>query len=287
MKYRVVHRTEYSYPQPVLLAHNETHLTPRSSGRQSVLYHQLEVDPSPNMVSERQDFFGNAVTYFSLETAHSHLRVTATTELDIQRGTGQLHIQSSAPWEETAARVREGRTNTTLDARQYLLDSPLAPVFPELEAYAAKSFPPGRLVVEAVHDLMQRIHADFTFDPGFTTVATPLTDVFEHRAASVRTSRTSPSPVCAPDDNPRAMSQGTSRPLLRRVRKGLSAPMPPTLGSRSTTPTWAGWTSTPPIIRSPWTSTSPQPGAAITPTSPRSKAWSSAAVTTIRRYLSM
>ena len=181
MKYRVVHRTEYSYPQPVLLAHNETHLTPRSSGRQSVLYHQLEVDPSPNRVSERQDFFGNAVTYFSLETAHSHLRVTATTELDIQPGTGQLHIQSSAPWEETAARVREERINTTLDARQYLLDSPLAPVFPELEAYAEKSFPPGRPFVEAVHDLMQRIHADFTFDPGFTTVATPLTDVFEHR----------------------------------------------------------------------------------------------------------
>ncbi len=181
MKYRVVHRTEYSYPQPVLLAHNETHLTPRSLGRQNVLYHQLEVDPSPNVVSKREDFFGNSVKYFSLEAPHSYLWVTATTELEIERGAGQPHMQSSAPWEETAARVREERTRDTLDARQYVLESPMAPVFPELEDYAEESFSPGRPVVEAVHDLMRRIHADFTFDPGFTTVATPLSDVFEHR----------------------------------------------------------------------------------------------------------
>ncbi len=181
MKYRVVHSTEYSYPQPVLLAHNETHLTPRSAGRQRVQYHQIEVDPSPNVVTEREDFFGNSVMYFSLEAPHSYLRVTATTELEIDRGAGQLNLQSSAPWEETAARVRQERTKATLDARQYLLESPMAPLFGELEDYADQSFAPGCPVAEAVHDLMQRIHVDFTFDPGFTSVATPLAHVFEHR----------------------------------------------------------------------------------------------------------
>ncbi len=181
MKYRVVHSTEYSYPQPVLLAHNETHLTPRSMGRQQVLYHQIDVDPSPSVVSEREDFFGNAVMYFSLEAPHKHLRVTATTELEIEGGAGQRQVHSSVPWEETAARVRRELTGAGLAARQYLLDSPMASVFPELEEYAEKSFPKGRPVVEAVRDLMHRIHVDFTFDPDFTSVATPLADVVEHR----------------------------------------------------------------------------------------------------------
>ena len=181
MKYRIVHRTEYSYPQPVLLAHNETHLKPRSVGGQNVIDHRLEVDPAPAVVSEREDFFGNSVTYFSLESAHSDLRVTATTELEVQGTAGEWHNQSNASWEETAARVCEELTPANLDARQYLLESQMVALCPELQDYAAISFPEGRPVVDAVWDLMQRIYADFTFDPGFTNVATPLVDVFEHR----------------------------------------------------------------------------------------------------------
>lgn len=181
MKYRVVHTTEYTYAQPVTLAHNETHLSPRDVGRQSVLNHRLDVEPAPNSLSKREDFFGNAVTYFALETPHTRLRVTATTELELDSAAGQLHFQSSTPWEEASERVRSELTRTTLEARQYLLESPMVTVFPELERYAAKSFPAGRPLAEAVHDLMQRIHRDFAYDPGFTSVATPLAHVFEHR----------------------------------------------------------------------------------------------------------
>ena len=34
---------------------------------------------------------------------------------------------------------------------------------------------------EAVHDLMQRIHADFIYKSGFTTIATPLAEVMKAR----------------------------------------------------------------------------------------------------------
>lgn len=36
-------------------------------------------------------------------------------------------------------------------------------------------------MLEAVHDLMVRIHTDFIYDPDFTTLATPLATVLEHR----------------------------------------------------------------------------------------------------------
>ena len=47
MRYRVVHRTEYVYAEPVTLCHNETHLTPRASAAQRVFQHDLVIEPNP------------------------------------------------------------------------------------------------------------------------------------------------------------------------------------------------------------------------------------------------
>ena len=52
---------------------------------------------------------------------------------------------------------------------------------PAVAGYAAPSFPPGRPVVEAVADLTTRIFTDFTFDPTFSDVTTPLDEVLGHR----------------------------------------------------------------------------------------------------------
>lgn len=181
MKYRVTHTTEYDYVEPVSLAHNETHLRPRDAGCQRVLAHRLEIDPVPAVVMDREDYFGNAVTYFSLERPHKRLRVTATTELEIDTSGGCQHTQSVAPWERVARRLREERDRPMLDALQYVLESPMVRALPELQRYAALSFPRGRPLMEGVQDLMQRIHVDFTYDPGSTSIATPLAHVFEHR----------------------------------------------------------------------------------------------------------
>ena len=181
MRFRVVHETAYSYAAPVSLAHNEAHLIPRERKGQTVISHRVDIDPAPAVVTEREDFFGNRVTYFSLEAPHTHLRVTATSELEVGVVGEQLHLQSSNTWEQVAQRLREERHPDTLDARQYLLESPMVPMFPKLSRYAEKSFPAGRPLAEAVHDLMERIHRDFTYDPGFTSIATPLEHVYEHR----------------------------------------------------------------------------------------------------------
>ena len=47
--------------------------------------------------------------------------------------------------------------------------------------YAERSFLEGRHFIDGVQDLMERIHRDFTYDPHFTTIATPLLDVLKHR----------------------------------------------------------------------------------------------------------
>jgi transglutaminase-like putative cysteine protease len=48
-------------------------------------------------------------------------------------------------------------------------------------AYAAPSFAPGRSLLEAVAELTSRIHADFAYKPGSTSVRTTLTELLEGR----------------------------------------------------------------------------------------------------------
>ncbi len=67
------------------------------------------------------------------------------------------------------------------EARGYRAPSRLVPVAAELADYAERSFTPNRPVVDGVVELCARVHADFAYEPGFTSVTTPVLEVFERR----------------------------------------------------------------------------------------------------------
>ncbi|HUT40044.1 MAG TPA: transglutaminase family protein [Gammaproteobacteria bacterium] len=181
MKYRVVHKTEYRYGITVSLCHNLAHLRPRNLANQQCLGHRLQIDPLPMDLAEHTDFFGNHVSYFSIQQPHQTLTVTATSEIELNPGTGQLALEDDIPWDEVRRRLAEPATDTSRENRQFVLDSSLVPTGQELADYAAPSFPPGRPLLESVRDLMARVHHEFTYDPGFSTVSTPLTEVLSSR----------------------------------------------------------------------------------------------------------
>jgi transglutaminase-like putative cysteine protease len=180
MKYRVVHQTEYRYGATVSLCHNLAHLRPRNLPAQQCLGHRLQIDPLPMDLAEHEDFFGNHVSYFSIQQPHTTLTVTATSEIQLEPG-GQLVLGEDMPWDDVRTRLGEAPTEATRECRQFVFDSPHAAAAPELAAYADVSFPPGRPLLEAVHDLMARVHHEFTYDPGFSTVSTPLSEVLSSR----------------------------------------------------------------------------------------------------------
>ena len=68
-----------------------------------------------------------------------------------------------------------------LSAREFCFESPLVPVSDKVHSYAEPSFPAGRPVVEAIAELTDRIFSDFVYDPGFSTVTTPLEEVLAFR----------------------------------------------------------------------------------------------------------
>jgi transglutaminase-like putative cysteine protease len=181
MKYRVVHKTEYFYSGTITQCHNLAHLRPRSLPGQQCLTHRLEIDPAPVDYAEYDDFFGNPVSYFSVQQPHRLLKVVAVSELSLDEEAEQLPLYNDLAWDEVRARLANPREAELRENRHYVLDSPLAGASPALASYAEPSFPGGRPLLEAVQDLMQRVHREFTYDPGFTTITTPLSVVLASR----------------------------------------------------------------------------------------------------------
>lgn len=180
MTLRIRHITRYFYEEPVSISQHLVHLTPRSMPNQVCLRHHLTTDPLPQFSGERQDYFGNTATYFSMQMAHQSLTIEAQSDVLITPPVGSLFNQTLS-WERAAERLQESLRQEDLQAREFVFESPQVKWNRKIASYALASFPPRRLLLEAVLDLTQRIHQDFTFDPKATEVRTPVSEVFEMR----------------------------------------------------------------------------------------------------------
>ena len=181
MNYRISHRTEYHYAEPVDSGYNEARLLPRAVPRQIATAAALAIDPPPSDYRERLDYFGNRVASFSIDEPHQSLAVTATSDVTVEPRSGRLDLFEGESWETSRGILMQSSDAESLMARDFVLDSPLVVAQAGLADYADGSFVRGRSLLESVHDLMERIHREFRYDPEFTTLSTPLTQVLEHR----------------------------------------------------------------------------------------------------------
>ncbi len=179
MHYKISHTTVYSYTEAVPICHNEVHLTPRDHARQECVSNRLVIKPSPTNVEQVLDYFDNVVNFFTVQEGHQKLTVSAVSR--VRTSEPPTAPASSTPWEAVRDRVATDRSRPVLEAYQYVFDSPHIRPSPELAAYAASSFSPGRPWLEALLDLTRRIHADFRYDPASTTINTPLETVLAQR----------------------------------------------------------------------------------------------------------
>lgn len=180
MNYRLTHRTVYEYSEPVTISHHAARLEPRADTGQAVEEFRLDIEPEPAVRTMRRDFFGNAVCVFSVQRLHRRLELTAAARVRLEPALPPAAEQSPA-WDEVAARFRGVVAEEELEAQQHVFDSPQVVCSVELAAYAARSFPAGRPLLEGARALTARIHAEFAYEPGVTTVTTPVAEVLERR----------------------------------------------------------------------------------------------------------
>ena len=179
MNYQIVHRTEYRYSSPVSRCRNEAHLRPRDTDYQRCLAHELMVEPTPTSWTERSDFFENPVVAFAVDGPFEELTVTSTSSVSVS---DREPLPPEGPtWDEARDALAADLSPTMLAAREFCFESPSVPVSGGVRDYAEPSFVPGRPLVDAVSELTDRIFSDFAYDPGFTTVTTPVDEVLSFR----------------------------------------------------------------------------------------------------------
>ncbi len=139
------------------------------------------MDPQPEYFRERLDYFGNRVAYAAIQEPHRRLTVSADSVVEIAARPSGLSLLGERPWELVRDEAHSSPTGDRLEAAQFALDSPLVQGSTMFADYALQSFTAERPLLDAVTELASRIHADFTYKPGATTVNTPVAEVFVKR----------------------------------------------------------------------------------------------------------
>jgi len=175
VEFAVVHTTQYDYVSAVSISHHVARLTPRPHEHQICHEYRLEIEPAAAVVATHTDYFGNTMTFFATQSAHTRLTVCARSRVTIVP-VALPDNEETAPWEKAT-----DRSLMPLEAVECVLEPRPNRTSADAADYARPSFPAGRPLLEAVADLTARIHRDFTYDPKATTIATSLEKVFDTR----------------------------------------------------------------------------------------------------------
>ena len=173
------HRTRYTYDDVVTDSYGHAVLLPRDAPGQRVLSAQVEVDPVPVDRAEDVDHFGNRVTYLQVDVPHTRLTVDADLVVEVEAALVD-GVGLDAPWESARPGLRDGVR--PWEVVELALESPSIGHGAAVREYARRSLVPGRALGEAVSDLMHRIHDEFAYEPGTTSVTSTIDDVLAARA---------------------------------------------------------------------------------------------------------
>jgi len=180
MIYKIVHRTAYKYKYPVSVGNHVACLKPRTIPHHPLAQCELHIQPVPATITERMDYFGNILYFFTVQEPHTELVVEARSKVTMESAQTALP-DDSLPWEYAVRLLNEDRSPEVLAACQFRFESPRIRLRSEFAAYALESFTRARPLREGLLDLTRRIHKDFRFDAGVTTVRTPTEEVFRKR----------------------------------------------------------------------------------------------------------
>lgn len=181
MRYKVVHITKYKYASRVTHCYNLANLVPRNTDRQKCLNSRISVTPQPIHTNKRSDYFGNQSYHFEIQSPHTELSITAESQIEIQDKSTALNFDLGMNYGDALHYLHQTNTAEVLKAKEFILDSPMIKTNDALADYARPSFNLSRPLNACVSELTKRIYDDFTYTPGFTTIATPLSEVLEHK----------------------------------------------------------------------------------------------------------
>jgi len=193
-KYRVRHLTEYRYGELVPLCQNIVRLQPRNTATPTCHSFSLDISPAPTARRDRVRFFGNNISWVSLEEPYSTLKIEAFSEVEVLPAPKPSGV--GLTWEQTADTLGPMGDRDLYWVRQYTFDSHYVSCGRELADYARPSFPEDAPMMECVVDLTQRIRAEFTLTAALPRLAHRCSTFCARGGGFARISPISKSDVC-------------------------------------------------------------------------------------------
>ncbi len=178
MNLQVTHKTRYDYSPVVEVAQHLCHLQPVQNDVQTLLTHSLHITPEPDTQNQSSDVYGNAVNYFSLQSPHSQLVVTAHSTVATRP---RLMPASAVTCAQVRERFRYSAGAAYDPAAEFLFASPFVPRHVDFMNYANASLLLDAPLHLAARDLMRRIYTDFSYESQSTEINTPALTALSQR----------------------------------------------------------------------------------------------------------
>jgi transglutaminase-like putative cysteine protease len=165
MRLKIRHDTHYAYARPAQFAVQILRLMPRSHDGQFVRNWRVEIDADCRL-DRAEDAFGNIVHTFTVDGPIPEMKISAEGEVDV---------------DDCGGYIRGAMERFPLGF--WLRETPLTRIEPEIRAYARNvANGEGGDKVATLHALMARIHAEFAFMIGETTVTTTALQAFQQKS---------------------------------------------------------------------------------------------------------
>lgn len=188
----VTHETRYEYDSPAECSQQICILQPQEGPTmaegllrkgQRLLDYRLQIQPNPSMVQSSCDSFGNVVHHFEMNYPHDSLSVMSLSKVEVvpMLYNGPLEELNSPSWFALAQSMNYLAGQAAALESQFRFESRHVPILNALRDYSMLDFWPDRPVVQAAYALMQRIHREFTYESGSTSIDTPILTVMDTR----------------------------------------------------------------------------------------------------------
>jgi transglutaminase-like putative cysteine protease len=185
-RYRVVHRTAYTYEgADVDACYERGMLSPRDTAFQRVESNEITIAPEPDVHTTHRDFFGNLSHYVEVRTPHRRLEVTKESVVAVDRPRPERDRLDRWTLAEAAALLAPSADNPHVDRiprSLYRLPSAMVGDHPEVVEYARSLTSPDQPLGAAIEAVSVGINTDFAFRKGVTSVRTTLPEVLALRA---------------------------------------------------------------------------------------------------------
>ena len=178
-RYRVRHVTRYTYDDVLEACYNRGLLRPRETPTQRVLASDVVATPPSDLMASHVDYFGNHSMYLETREPTAELTVAATSVVEVNWP--EPDLDGLDAWTVAGAAAELAASLDAVELAEFTLPSPLVAMGTKVHAYAASELAPGRPLGEAIAALLHRIHEDFSYRQGTTSVRTTLAELLELR----------------------------------------------------------------------------------------------------------